>query len=221
MQIHEIFPFQRMASLAGAAAGALTQPLRDPDTVTAGQARKAAIAMTSPLVKQQAASAKSAWTQMVQAELNRNKVADLRKLPSGNLVQLLRNYTESNLLGGKAKIKDLRAPLPYLLNQAIQTIVNNSQDMANPSLNAAFETLARYAQAAMASDVFAGPTGPRARREDVNNPDADEEEMQQLQQAFETEINRIKFMGRNYQEPINATPNKLINAIARGIGVLK
>jgi hypothetical protein len=221
MQIYEIFPYQRMASLTGSAAGALTQSQPDPNAVTPGQSRRVALAMTSPAVKQQAAAAKGAWAQMVQAELNKNNVADLRKLPAGVLFQLLKNYTESSLLGGQVAIKQLKAPLPALLDQSIETIVNNSEDMANPSLTAAFETLARYSQAALASNAFAGPTGPTARREDANSADADEQESQQLQQAFETEINRIRSMGRNYPEPITATPNKLINAIAKGIGVLK
>jgi hypothetical protein len=189
----------------------------EPAPALPGQERRAAKQLAAPLTKQQADSMKKTWAAAVQAEMAARNVNDIRLLPANRLRQIMTSYIENTLFAGRMRIADLSAPLPNMINQVTQSIINNSADLSDPSLDRSFQELAKYIQNAMASDVFT-----RGQRSVAGAPaaGASDPEIQQIQQQFAREIQTMQSLGRRYNQPIRPTQNKLINAIAGGLGLL-
>ena len=186
-----------------------------------GQERRAGMQLTSKLTDQQAQSMKKTWAAAVQAEMAARGINDIRRLPANRLLDLMNSYIEDRLFAGRMKINDLSAPLPNMINQAAQRIVNNSADLSDPTLNKSFGDLAKLVQNAMASDVFTrGKRGAPGVPVPGGSAGASDPEIQQIQQQFAREIQNLQALGRKYSQPIRPTSNKLINAIAGGLGLL-
>ena len=181
-----------------------------------GQERRAAKQLAAPLTKQQADSMKKTWAAAVQAEMAARNVNDIRLLPANRLRQIMTSYIENRLFNGRMRIADLNSPFPTRINQVTQSLINNSADLSDPSLDQSFQELAKYIQNAMASDVFTrGQRGVAGGVAGASDP-----EIQQIQQQFAREIQTMQSLGRRYNQPIRPTQNKLINAIADGLGLL-
>ena len=207
-------------AIPGALGGIAKQAMGiEPAPALPGQERRAGMQLTTPLTNQQADSMKKTWAAAVQAEMAARKVNDIRLLPPDRLRQIMTSYIENTLFYGRMQIADLSAPLPNMINQVTQSIINNSADLSDPSLDQSFQELAKYIQNAMASDVFTrgqrGVAGAPAAGSVAGDP-----EIQQIQQQFAREIQTMQSLGRRYNQPIRPTQNKLINAIADGLGLL-
>lgn len=209
-------------AIPGALGGIAKQAMGiEPAAALPGQERRAAKQLAAPLTKQQADSMKKTWAAAVQAEMAARNVNDIRLLPANRLRQIMTSYIENTLFAGRMRITDLNSPFPTRINQVTQSIINNSADLSDPSLDQSFQELAKYIQNAMASDVFT-----RGRRGVAGAPaaggvaGAGDPEIQQIQQQFAREIQTMQSLGRRYSQPIRPTQNKLINAIAGGLGLL-
>ena len=204
-------------AIPGALGGIAKQAMGiEPAPALPGQERRAAKQLAAPLTKQQAESMKKTWAAAVQAEMAARNVNDIRLLPANRLRQIMTSYIENRLFNGRMQIADLSAPLPNMINQVTQSIINNSADLSDPSLDQSFQELAKYIQNAMASDVFTrGQRGVAGGVAGASDP-----EIQQIQQQFAREIQTMQSLGRRYNQPIRPTQNKLINAIAGGLGLL-
>lgn len=209
-------------AIPGALGGIAKQAMGiEPAAALPGQERRAAKQLAAPLTKQQADSMKKTWAAAVQAEMAARNVNDIRLLPANRLRQIMTSYIENTLFAGRMRITDLNSPFPTRINQVTQSIINNSADLSDPSLDQSFQELAKYIQNAMASDVFT-----RGRRGVAGAPaaggvaGASDPEIQQIQQQFAREIQTMQSLGRRYNQPIRPTQNKLINAIAGGLGLL-
>jgi len=158
MKLHEItLPLNEVnwGAIPGALGGIAKQAMGiEPAPALPGQERRAGMQLTSPLFQQQAQSMKRTWAAAVQAEMAARGVTDIRKLPPNRLQDIMKSYIEDRLFAGRMRIQDLSAPLPNMINQVTQSIVNNSADLRDPALNKSFEDLAKYVQNALASDVF-------------------------------------------------------------------
>lgn len=209
-------------AIPGALGGIAKQAMGiEPAAALPGQERRAAKQLAAPLTKQQADSMKKTWAAAVQAEMAARNVNDIRLLPANRLRQIMTSYIENTLFAGRMRIADLNSPFPTRINQVTQSIINNSADLSDPSLDQSFQELAKYIQNAMASDVFT-----RSQRGVAGAPaaggvaGAGDPEIQQIQQQFAREIQTMQSLGRRYNQPIRPTQNKLINAIADGLGLL-
>ena len=205
-------------AIPGALGGIAKQAMGiEPAPALPGQERRAAKQLAAPLTKQQADSMKKTWAAAVQAEMAARNVNDIRLLPANRLRQIMTSYIENRLFNGRMRIADLNSPFPTRINQVTQSIINNSADLSDPSLDRSFQELAKYIQNAMASDVFT-----RVQRGVAGAPaaGASDPEIQQIQQQFAREIQTMQSLGRRYNQPIRPTQNKLINAIADGLGLL-
>ena len=204
-------------AIPGALGGIAKQAMGiEPAPALPGQERRAAKQLAAPLTKQQADSMKKTWAAAVQAEMAARNVNDIRLLPANRLRQIMTSYIENRLFDRRMQIADLSAPLPNMINQVTQSIINNSADLSDPSLDQSFQELAKYIQNAMASDVFTrGQRGVAGGVAGASDP-----EIQQIQQQFAREIQTMQSLGRRYNQPIRPTQNKLINAIADGLGLL-
>ena len=204
-------------AIPGALGGIAKQAMGiEPAPALPGQERRAAKQLAAPLTKQQADSMKKTWAAAVQAEMAARNVNDIRLLPANRLRQIMTSYIENRLFNGRMRIADLNSPFPTRINQVTQSIINNSADLSDPSLDQSFQELAKYIQNAMASDVFTrGQRGVAGGVAGASDP-----EIQQIQQQFAREIQTMQSLGRRYNQPIRPTQNKLINAIADGLGLL-
>ena len=205
-------------AIPGALGGIAKQAMGiEPAPALPGQERRAGMQLTTPLTNQQADSMKKTWAAAVQAEMAARNVNDIRLLPANRLRQIMTSYIENTLFAGRMRIADLSAPLPNMINQVTQSIINNSADLSDPSLDQSFQELAKYIQNAIASNVFT-----RGQRGVAGAPaaGASDPEIQQIQQQFAREIQTMQSLGRRYNQPIRPTQNKLINAIADGLGLL-
>ena len=205
-------------AIPGALGGIAKQAMGiEPAPALPGQERRAGMQLTTPLTNQQADSMKKTWAAAVQAEMAARNVNDIRLLPANRLRQIMTSYIENTLFAGRMRIADLSAPLPNMINQVTQSIINNSADLSDPSLDRSFQELAKYIQNAIASHVFT-----RGQRGVAGAPaaGASDPEIQQIQQQFAREIQTMQSLGRRYNQPIRPTQNKLINAIADGLGLL-
>lgn len=209
-------------AIPGALGGIAKQAMGiEPAPVPPGQERRAGMQLTTPLTNQQADSMKKTWAAAVQAEMAARGITDIRKLPPTRLQDIMKTYIENRLFAGRMRVSDLSAPLPNLINQATQRIINNSGDLSDPTLDKSFEDLAKYIQNAMASDVFTrGKRGVPGMPAPGGVAGASDPEIQQIQQQFAREIALMQSAGRRYNQPIQPTRNKLINAIADGLGLL-
>lgn len=209
-------------AIPGALGGIAKQAMGiEPDPALPGQERRAAKQLVAPLTKQQADSMKKTWAAAVQAEMAARNVNDIRLLPANRLRQIMTSYIEDRLFAGRMRIADLNSPFPTRINQVTQSIINNSADLSDPSLDQSFQELAKYIQNAMASDVFTrGKRGVPGMPAPGGTADASDPEIQQIQQQFAREIALMQSAGRRYNQPIQPTRNKLINAIADGLGLL-
>lgn len=225
MKLHEItLPLNEvnLGAIPGAIGGMIKQAVTgNTPQALPGQERRAGMQLTTPLFQQQAQSMKRTWAAAVQAEMAARGVTDIRKLPSNRLQDIMKSYIEDRLFAGRMRIQDLSAPLPNMINQVTQSIVNNSADLSDPALNKSFEDLAKYVQNAMASDVFSrGKRGAPGVPAPGGTSGVSDPEIQQLQQQFAREISMMQSAGRRYNQAIRPTPNKLINAVAGGLGLL-
>lgn len=225
MKLHEItLPLNEvnLGAIPGAIGGMIKQAVTgNTPQALPGQERRAGMQLTTPLFQQQAQSMKRTWAAAVQAEMAARGVTDIRKLPPNRLQDIMKGYIEDRLFAGRMRIQDLSAPLPNMINQVTQSIVNNSADLSDPALNKSFEDLAKYVQNAMASDVFSrGKRGVPGVPAPGGTSSASDPEIQQLQQRFAREISMMQSAGRRYNQAIRPTPNKLINAVAGGLGLL-
>ena len=142
-------------AIPGALGGIAKQAMGiEPAPALPGQERRAAKQLAAPLTKQQADSMKKTWAAAVQAEMAARNVNDIRLLPANRLRQIMTSYIENRLFDGRMRIADLNSPFPTRINQVTQSIINNSADLSDPSLDQSFQELAKYIQNAMASDVF-------------------------------------------------------------------
>lgn len=209
-------------AIPGALGGIAKQAMGiEPAAALPGQERRAAKQLAAPLTKQQADSMKKTWAAAVQAEMAARNVNDIRLLPANRLRQIMTSYIENTLFAGRMRITDLNSPFPTRINQVTQSIINNSADLSDPSLDQSFQELAKYIQNAMASDVFTrGRRGVPGAPAPGGVAGASDPEIQQIQQQFAREIQTMQSLGRRYSQPIRPTQNKLINAIAGGLGLL-
>ena len=209
-------------AIPGALGGIAKQAMGiEPASALPGQERRAAKQLAAPLTKQQADSMKKTWAAAVQAEMAARNVNDIRLLPANRLRQIMTSYIENTLFAGRMRIADLNSPFPTRINQVTQSIINNSADLSDPSLDQSFQELAKYIQNAMASDVFTrGQRGVAGAPAAGSVAGASDPEIQQIQQQFAREIQTMQSLGRRYSQPIRPTQNKLINAIAGGLGLL-
>ena len=209
-------------AIPGALGGIAKQAMGiEPAPALPGQERRAAKQLAAPLTKQQADSMKKTWAAAVQAEMAARNVNDIRLLPANRLRQIMTSYIENTLFAGRMRIADLNSPFPTRINQVTQSIINNSADLSDPSLDRSFQELAKYIQNAMASDVFTrGQRGVPGAPAPGGVAGASDPEIQQIQQQFAREIQTMQSLGRRYSQPIRPTQNKLINAIAGGLGLL-
>lgn len=209
-------------AIPGALGGIAKQAMGiEPAPALPGQERRAAKQLAAPLTKQQADSMKKTWAAAVQAEMAARNVNDIRLLPANRLRQIMTSYIENTLFAGRMRITDLNSPFPTRINQVTQSIINNSADLSDPSLDQSFQELAKYIQNAMASDVFTrGRRGVPGAPAPGGVAGASDPEIQQIQQQFAREIQTMQSLGRRYSQPIRPTQNKLINAIAGGLGLL-
>ena len=208
-----------LSAIPGAIGGIAKQAMGvQPAAALPGRERSAATQATTPLTDQQAQSMKRTWAAAVQAEMAARNITDINKLPPMRLREIMDSYIEDRLLGGRMRIQDLSAPAPGLINRASQAIINNSGDLSDPALNKAFQDLAKVIQSVMASDVFT--RGKRGTPQGPVPGVAGDPEIQAIQQQFAREIGTMQALGRRYSQPIRPTPNKMINAIAQGLGLL-
>ena len=231
MKLHEItLPVTEvnLGAIPGALAGIAKQAImQNPgqDTPRAGpvavpgQEQNVAYALTNDLIKKQGQSAYSTWQQAVQAKLGEFGVSDANQLPRREIETTIKNYVEQRLLDGQSL--DSIQSLPALTNsirQTMQTIVLNTMNnqWKDPKTADAWMRLVKGLRIAQAQDVK-----QMAASGQLPSSTGVDAETQQLQRQFAGQISAMKAAARNHRQQINPTSNKLINAIAGSLGLVR